>query len=193
MTEPNCPSCGTPLERANSGTGTRFQCRTCQGVIIALAVLRHVLTEGVGSQVWVASATRPTDGRPCGFCARSMRPTSVPQCGDHPAKVEVCRVCDTIWVPADQAALLPMLAGSAGAPLAPPLPTPPPTRCPECGAPFAMAADGCCPYCHRRIEVPLAPEVLVFFSHTDPHDDAKPALRTLGGAALFALGALLGN
>jgi hypothetical protein len=189
MTEPNCPSCGTPLQRANGATGMRFQCRSCQGVAIALAVFRHVLAEGVGSHVWVASAAQPADGRPCGFCARNMRPTDVPGTGDHPAKVEVCRVCDIIWVPADQAALLPMQPAVRGPGLAVPLAAAPPTRCPDCGAPYQVAADGCCPYCHRRVEV-VPPVVLILSDGAGSRPGAD--VHSLGGAALFALGALLG-
>jgi len=164
-TEAACPSCRTPLLRAKAPNGLRFQCATCHGVIMALAVFRRVLTEGVGSHVWVASASQATNGHPCGFCTRGMRPTGVPVDGTPAgigAKVEVCRPCEAVWVPGDQSALLPTLPAAAGAPLEQPTP---PTRCPECGAPFETAADGCCPYCHRRVEQ----EPQVIFVHDSPN------------------------
>jgi hypothetical protein len=190
-TESVCPSCHTPLQRVASKAGMRFQCPACTGVAIALAVFRHVLVAGIGSQVWMASASQPANGAPCGFCTRAMRPTAVPGEGDHSATVEVCRVCETIWVPGDQAALLPMVATASGGALTVPAP---PTRCPECGAPFKVAADGCCPYCHRVVE--QQPEVIIV------HDDFGPrgpghgggATQTIVGAAAgIALSILLGG
>jgi hypothetical protein len=170
----------------------RFQCSACHGVVIALAVFRRVLIEGVGSQVWMKSANQPANGQPCGFCTRIMRPTGVPGEGDQSAMVEVCRVCETVWVPGDQAALLPMLATASGASLTQPAP---PTRCPECGAPFEVSADGCCPYCHRLVE--HQPEVVIMHDGSGPGGATWPngsAKQTvLGAAAGIALGFLLGG
>lgn len=196
-TESLCPACRTPLQRVKAAIGIRFQCPTCQGVIITLAIFRRLLIEGVGSQVWVASGGQPADGHPCGFCTRSMRPTAVPGVpgepadGAHVSRVEVCRVCEAVWVPSDQAALLPMLPTTARAPLSQPTP---PTRCPECGAPFEVGADGCCPYCHRVVE--HQPEVIMV------HDGSGPGTAWPGGgvertavgvAASIALGVLFGR
>src|SRR5579859_3155930 len=143
--DPQCPSCRTPLVRSAGASGLRFQCPSCHGAVVAIAVFRRVLSDGVGTRVWVGSADQPQIGLPCGFCSRVMRPTPVAESGSVLATVEICRVCEVVWVPADQASLLPVptptsLAASA-----------PPDRCPYCGAPFEATADGSCPYCHRSV------------------------------------------
>jgi hypothetical protein len=99
-TETACPSCGTPLQRATAATGLRYQCSACQGVIITLAVFRRVVVEGAGSQLWVRSANELANGHPCGFCTRAMRPTPMPGDTGKVATVEVCRGCESVWVPA---------------------------------------------------------------------------------------------
>lgn len=193
MTEPECPSCHTALQRATGASGLRFQCPTCNGVIIGLAVFRHLLPADVGSQVWVASAAVAPESAPCGFCARPMRSTAVASDGGPQALVGVCRACEAIWIPSDQATLLPIQRGATGGSLAEPLPAPPPTRCPECGAPFAVAADGCCPFCHRRVEVPQTVVVLHDGDGNSPGDAGTMVMRALGGAAGYALRGLLGG
>ena len=197
MNEPDCPSCHTPLQRVSAASGLRFQCPACQGVAVGVVVFRRVLPAGVGSQVWVASAGQAATGRPCGFCGQSMRPIAVPADPGPSATVEICRICEVVWVPADQAARLPVPPVSDGGPLAEPLPpaaAPPPTRCPECGAPFEVAADGCCPYCRRQV---TAPQVLVMHDVTAEGPGVGTGINlergVLAGAALFALGALLGR
>jgi hypothetical protein len=185
-----CPADGTPLKRANSGGGLRFQCSACRGIVITLAVFRHVLMEGVGSKIWVKSATEPASGHPCGFCTRPMRPTPLPAETDTAATVEVCRVCDAVWVPGDQVDLLPMAGSTAGTPAAELRAS----RCPECGAPFEVSADGRCPYCRRQVD--QQPEVVFFhdgagMSGTGHDSRAKGHL--LGAAAGIAVGVLFGG
>jgi hypothetical protein len=183
-TESVCPACGNPLQRANAANGLRYQCAACQGVIITLAVFRRVLIEGVGSQLWVRSASQPANGHPCGFCTRAMRPTPMPGDTDHGATVEVCRVCESVWVPGDQVALLPTLGSAAGAPPAELRAD----RCPECGAPFKVAADGCCRYCHRQVE--REPDVVFVNDGPGTSGPGHESGNLIGTAVGIALGFL---
>jgi hypothetical protein len=84
-----------------------------------------------------------------------------------------------------------MKAAAAGATLAQPTP---PTRCPECGAPFKMGPDGCCPYCHRLVE--SQPEVIIIREGSDSSaawSGHNAAGTVIGAAASIALGFLSGG
>jgi hypothetical protein len=112
-----------------------------------------------------------------------MRPTAVPDVESRLATVEICRVCEVVWVPADQANLLPVptptsLASSAV-----------PDRCPYCGAPFKATADGSCPYCHRSV-VPSQIVVMADLGGTRTAG-SRPQTSWEGGVVGVAAGVVL--
>jgi len=186
--DPQCPSCRTPLVRSAGASGLRFQCPSCHGVVIAIAVFRRVLSDGIGVRVWVASAGEPQSGLLCGFCGRVMRPTPVPDAESRLATVEVCRVCEAVWVPADQAALLPVPTSTSLATSAVP------DRCPYCGAPYEATPDGSCPYCHRSV---VPSQVVIVAGPGDSTDwgaqDVNWGAGAVGAAAGVVLSILLGR
>ena len=73
------------------------------------------------------------------------------------------------------------------------LPTAPPARCPECGAPFEVGADGCCPFCHREVEVPAPVLVSGGGRSTDVGGESSPGVRAVEQAAKGALRLLFGS
>jgi len=145
-----CPACGAGLQEVAGHPGRRYCCPDCQGFAMGQALLRPSLAEGAATAIWVSSAGAPAAGRACPFCSRPMRPTQAPPSEAGRATVEVCRTCEVVWVDASGAALLPA-APRGAAPGGPPAV---PVRCPWCGAPYELTADGGCRYCHRAVVPP---------------------------------------
>lgn len=174
-----CPQCSGPL-RPDPADPHRLECRPCGGVLVGLSPFERMLTDGVGTRMWVASH----DGSPAGPCPWCGRPMASPAPGaGGPAGLAVCHLCQQVWIPA--AAGPWMTAHAAPGPVpAPGAPAAPPgavaAECSNCGAPAEPDQLGRCRYCHAQIAAPQPVTV-----------ELVPDPEPLGGGVLSGLARLL--
>ena len=87
---PSCPECGQSMTRV-ADHAVRYRCPACQGQMLGLVPFEHILEDGMGARIWVASS-EGAPGGPCPFCRRPMR--QVPASDDRPPATAVCRTCE---------------------------------------------------------------------------------------------------
>ncbi|MHB9026466.1 MAG: TFIIB-type zinc ribbon-containing protein [Armatimonadota bacterium] len=92
-----CPSCRGLLSEGRDHYGMLWQCPTCGGLALAMAVLRKKLTSPTLTTVWrAAQEGQGTPGRPCPLCDRRMIEVSS-GIGEPPVLVDVCSLCSYLW------------------------------------------------------------------------------------------------
>jgi hypothetical protein len=119
--------------------------------MLGVAPFEHLLDDGVGARLYVASADGAEVGA-CPFCSRPMR--GVPESADGPPALAVCRLCEQVWLPADAGGWIAAHAAHATSASTEPTPMAEPTRCEGCGAPWAPDGDGRCRYCRAQLTAP---------------------------------------
>ena len=156
---------------ATGAGGRSLSCPSCSGVLCGLSPFERMLTPGLGARVWVASASAagPAGGA-CPYCRRPMH-TPEPAAADLPAGLQVCRLCEQVWVPDSArewvaAHAAPGSAGSgapgAGGGSAGSVGGAPAGRCPNCGAPLEPDPAGRCRFCRTQVAAP-APVVIAAY------------------------------
>jgi hypothetical protein len=161
LDKPLCPGCGQPLARVTDH-GVRYQCVACDGRMLGLRPFERLLEKGVGTRAWVVSGEGPPAG-PCPFCGHPMR--GVPASAGGTDGLAICRTCEEVWLPASVEPWLTAHAALGGGNASGPVGARLPTRCAECGAPFAPDAGGRCPYC--RVQLSEPPVTLVVSAAVD--------------------------
>jgi hypothetical protein len=148
----------------------RYRCPACQGQMLGLVPFEHLLDQGLGARLWVASSEGSL-WNPCPFCDRPMR--QIPPAPDRPPATAVCRTCEQVWIPL---AADPWISEHSPARGPSPL-RQVPTECTTCGAPWQPDEQGACPYCHAQLTAP----VLVTLDATQPAPAPQPFLNTVIG------------
>jgi hypothetical protein len=143
-----CPQCATPMHRVVDH-GIRYGCAACAGHLLGLVPFRHLLRDGEGGRIWVASEAGELTGA-CPFCGQPMR--EVPASAGGPAGMAVCRTCEQVWIPGSAEGWLADHAphGVDGLVRLPVLPS----ECNDCGAPWQPDDMGRCPFCHAQLTAP---------------------------------------
>ena len=167
---PSCPECGQSMTRV-ADHAVRYRCPACQGQMLGLVPFEHILEDGMGARIWVASSEGAPAG-PCPFCRRPMR--QVPPSEDRPPAAAVCRTCEQVWIPAAADTWVSQHA-AANLRLSPLHSMP--TECSACGAPWHPDTQGACPYCHAQ----LPPPVLSTYEPAPPAPSGEPFLSTVIG------------
>ena len=95
-----CPRCRTALETSTT-EGVRFErCATCDGLALAVAVLRRFAPEERVREVWIdLPGARP--GGACPSCSNAMREISV-DCDGAKVAIDVCKACQLFWFDATE-------------------------------------------------------------------------------------------
>ena len=128
-----------------------------------LSPFEHMLDEGLGAHLWVASAGGSTAG-PCPYCSAPMHRPDAPVTDAAAAGLAFCRICQEAWVPGASSGWMEehRSGGPAGESAVRPAP---PAECANCGAPYAPDDAGRCRYCHAQIG---APQPIVVVLDTPP-------------------------
>jgi Zn-finger nucleic acid-binding protein len=95
-----CPRCRTALETSTT-EGVRFErCAACDGLALAVPVLRRFAPEGRVRDVWLdLPEARP--GAACPSCSNAMREISV-DCDGAKVAIDVCKACQLLWFDAKE-------------------------------------------------------------------------------------------
>ncbi len=107
-----CPSCSQELVKTNSGVGLLWVCSGCEGRAVTLSFLRRGVETDFLNQVWqqarASHATQKLGHRACPGCSQKMPLVVVPTSDDEQLVLDVCPLCQFIWLDAGEIAQLPI-------------------------------------------------------------------------------------
>ncbi len=104
-----CPSCGDRLVKQATDSGFVYACVGCGGRMAALPVLRKAgATQEFLRDLWTkARDPKAPRFRLCPHCEGRMRQINT-ALGDPPVKLDVCKMCASIWFDASEFEFVPL-------------------------------------------------------------------------------------
>jgi len=98
----SCPRCQQQLERTTTPHGVFYGCAGCGGKALGVDVLRRTFARDEINAVWRRAITgEGTAGRACPSCRNAMLEVSATE-GEQPLRIDVCRLCHSLWFDADE-------------------------------------------------------------------------------------------
>ncbi len=92
-----CPNCGSGLKRTPAKAGIFWDCQSCGGRAVSVALLRRTIGQDRVSAIWSQAISTPEqDGRSCPICCRAMSEVSMGIAGET-LKLGVCKRCEFVW------------------------------------------------------------------------------------------------
>jgi len=114
-----CPRCSIPLKTHVTSGSVHFVCPKCDGRAGNLALLRRTLEPEFANRLWrVVRDAHPTDHHGmlrCPSCKTRMHPAGLTTDEGTDLQLDVCRVCQIVWLDADEIAHLPQAPAAAPA------------------------------------------------------------------------------
>jgi Zn-finger nucleic acid-binding protein len=93
-----CPSCAAGLERQETGRGVYWECKSCGGRGVGLAILRQEFSKRFLDKLWILSGEpRFPRTRSCPHCSELMHEVLIPP-PEGTIKLDVCRIDHFIWL-----------------------------------------------------------------------------------------------
>lgn len=125
----SCPVCQVPLTRTDGGIGILWTCPRCDGRAVTLALLRRGIAHEFMNHLWHTARTNAGKNRlgqhQCPSCNKRMSyaempiatesdsetekiaPSAEPNESDQPLVLDLCPLCQFIWLDPGETARLP--------------------------------------------------------------------------------------
>ncbi len=99
----NCPQCRSQLERSQNSFGNFWHCKTCDGSVVTMSLLRKFVPRESLNAVWQRARGHDTPLKhSCPGCANQMKAVSVATEGGAQREVDVCTHCQSVWLDAGE-------------------------------------------------------------------------------------------
>lgn len=109
-----CPRCSVPLETHVARGAVHYVCPQCDGRAANIPLLRRTLEPASVNHLWrTVCDAHPTDHHGtlrCPSCRTRMHPAGVPGTDGGEIQLDVCRVCQIVWLDAGEIERLPQAA-----------------------------------------------------------------------------------
>ena len=106
-----CPRCSIPLKTHVTQCSVHYACPKCDGRAGNLALLRRTLEPEFVNRLWrTVRDAHPTDHHGqlrCPSCRTRMHPAGLDSEEGAELQLDVCRVCQIVWLDADEVARVP--------------------------------------------------------------------------------------
>lgn len=103
-----CPVCGVPLAPSKNALGVYWSCPSCDGRLVALALLRKTVIRAAINEIWQQAQQAAVGEKRCVECRHPMRLLPA----KHPIltiSLDVCVPCTLIWFDPHEFEALPAL------------------------------------------------------------------------------------
>lgn len=108
-----CPRCQIPLHTHAVAGAVHYACEQCGGRAANLALLRRILTKDCANKLWnTVRDASPADHHGilrCPSCSHRMHPATVATDAGEELQLDVCRVCQIVWLDAGELERLPQV------------------------------------------------------------------------------------